>query len=441
MNDNSNNPKNRALSLIRTISSTAMRAGNEALRKKLNKVGENESFTSEAALRLVKGLDELKGAAMKVGQLLSMADESVLPAGWKNALSKLQSQATAKEWIHIEPILLSEFGNLNEFSYIDPIAVHAASIGQVHKAVLKDGTNVAIKVQYPNLEKSVKSDLQNMKKIFKIANLMPNMDNYDKVFAAVERLFLQELDFIREKNYYDTYYEKFKYNQNIIIPKTISQYSTNNILVTEWIEAESLQEWLDKNSHNMHADPEIIKQRDKLGTLLLELVFTEIFQLKHIQSDPNPANFLVTKNGDLVLLDFGATQELSLELVQDYSKLTLAALEKNQFELIKIARKMGFLNRTDPHEARESFIKVMKIVIEPFLSESYSWQNCNQMKKINLESLNFMRITKFRTPSPEMIYINRRLGGNLLILEKLGATIFAKDILSNILNKNKDSLC
>ncbi len=436
-----NSPKNRALSLIRTISSTAIRAGNEALKRKLNKHGETDSFMSDAALRLVKGLDDLKGAAMKVGQLLSMVDENILPPGWKDALSKLQSQATAKDWSFIEPILLKEFGNLDEFLYIIPQAVHAASIGQVHKACLKDGTIVAIKVQYPDLEKSVKSDLQNMKKIVKIANFMPNMDNYDQVFDAVELLFMQELDFIREKNYYDIYLERFKNNPNIIVPKTIQKYSTRNILTTEWIEAESLQQWLNKYSTTMHTDPELIKKRDKLGTILLELVFTEIFHLKHIQSDPNPANFLVTQDADLALLDFGATQELHPELIQNYSKLTQAALEKNQFELIKTAKKMGFLNRGDPHEARESFIKVMDIAIEPFQTNFYSWKNCHQLKRTNMESLNFMRYTKFRSPTPEMIFINRRLGGNLLIMEKLGATVFAKDILCRILNKNEAYLC
>lgn len=436
-----NSPKNRALSLIRTISSTAIRAGNEALKRKLNHSGQTDSFMSDAALRLVKGLDDLKGAAMKVGQLLSMVDDNILPPGWKDALSKLQSQATAKDWNFVEPILLKEFGNLDGFSYIDTKAIHAASIGQVHKACLKDGTSVAIKIQYPDLEKSVKSDLQNMKKIVKIANFMPNMDNYDQVFQAVEMLFIQELDFIREKNYYDIYFEKFKHNPNIIVPKTIPYYSTKNVLTTEWIEAESLQQWLNKHSQSMHTDPELIKKRDKLGAILLELVFIEIFHLKHIQSDPNPANFLVTQNADLALLDFGATQELNPELIQNYSKLTQAALEKNQPELIKTAKKMGFLNRGDSHEAKESFIKVIDIAIEPFLSNSYSWKDCHQLKRTHLESLNFMRHTKFRSPTPEMIFINRRLGGNLLIMEKLGATVFAKDILCRILNKKEAYLC
>ncbi|APJ04102.1 ABC1 kinase family protein [Silvanigrella aquatica] len=431
-----NSPKSRAFSLIKTLSSTALRAGNEALKRRLNKSDELDSFMSDAALRLVKGLDELKGAAMKVGQLLSMVDESILPPGWKSALSKLQSQATAKDWSYIEPIILKEFGNLDGFSFIEKEAVHAASIGQVHKAQLKDGTFVALKVQYPGLEKSVKSDLKNMKKLINIANFMPNMDNYDHVFDAVEMLFIQELDFIREKNYYDFYYEKFKNNKNIIIPKTIPEFCTKNVLTTQWIDAECLQLWLNKNAKDIHTNPLLIEKRDKLGALLLEVVFTEIFQLNHIQSDPNPGNFLVTENADLVLLDFGATQELSSELIQNYSDLTLSAIQKNKFEIVKAAKKMGFLSRGDQPEAKESFLRAMDIAIEPFLNEKYSWKDANQLKRTHAESVDFMRSTKFRAPSPEVLFINRRLAGNLLIMESLGATVFAREILNRILNIN-----
>lgn len=433
-----NTPKNRTLSLIRTLGSTALKAGNEVLKRKISQSIEDNTFISDAAVRLAKGLDDLKGAAMKAGQLLSMVDESILPPGWKDALAKLQSHATAKDWSFIEPILLQEFGSLEDFEFIEHQAIHAASIGQVHKGRLKDGTSVAVKVQYPNLEASVKSDLKSMKKVIKIANLIPNLANYDAVFDAVEHLFMQELDFIREKNYYNLYHERFKSHPNIIVPKTIDQYCTKHVLVTEWVEAESLQDWLTKNSQEMHSSPDIMQQRDKLGQILLDLVFTEIFELHHIQSDPNPANFLVTSNADLVLLDFGATQKLSDDTIENYTKLTQAAFEKKHFELTRFAKKMGFLTREDPPETQDSFIKIMEIVMEPFQAESYSWKNCHQLKRINSESLSYMKLTKFRAPTSEIIFINRRLGGNLIIMEKLGATVCTKNVMCRILQKNKE---
>ncbi|WP_186645185.1 ABC1 kinase family protein [Fluviispira vulneris] len=428
-----NSSKSRALSLIRTIGSTALKAGNEAIQKKLSKLSEGDSPISEAALRLVKGLDDLKGAAMKVGQILSMVDEKMLPPGWKEALSKLQANATAKDWSFIEPILLKAFGNLDDFEYIEERAVHAASIGQVHKARLKDGTYIALKVQYPNLEKSVKSDLQNMKRLINLANIMPNMANYDHTFEAVEKLFLEELDFIREKNFYELYKENFSNNPNIIVPKTISHLCRKNILATEWIQGENLQQWMTRNQSEMHSDIELIKKRDKIGFLLLDLVFKEIITFKHIQSDPNPGNFLITEDCKLVLLDFGATQKLSSDLIQNYAELCRVSLAEDKENIINVAVKMGFLFTDDSNEIKESFLRIMQLAMEPFIHESYSWRNCDMLKRINSESFHLMKLTKFRAPASEIIFMNRRLGGNLIMMEKLGATVFARELFVNIL--------
>ena len=177
--------KNRTFSLIKTLGSAAIKAGQETLKNKFN-IDTSSVFESKAAERLVAGLDELKGVTMKFGQILSMMDENILPKGWKNALSKLQSEATPKDWDYIEPILLEELKNLDDFLSIETTAVHAASVGQIHKAVLQNGQKVAVKIQYPNLEKSIKSDLSNMKKIVKLLNIMPNTSNYDDLFSSVE---------------------------------------------------------------------------------------------------------------------------------------------------------------------------------------------------------------------------------------------------------------
>lgn len=413
-----------------------MRAGNEALKNKLSKINQGESPISDAALRLVKGLDELKGAAMKAGQILSMVDESLLPPGWKDALVTLQSNATAKDWSFIEPILISELGSLNHFSEIEPKAVHAASIGQVHKARLLDGTEVALKVQYPNLEENVHSDLQNIKKLFKVANIIPNLSNYDQTFQAVEKLFYQELDFLREKEFYEFYKKKFAQNPDIIVPDTFPKLCTKRVLTTEWINGENLNHLMDKHGENLHTDPKLIQLRDKLGYLLLSLVFTEIIELKHIQSDPNPGNFLVTEDEKLVLLDFGATQELSAELVHNYALLCKWSLEENFEKTIEAAKKIGFIFESDSAETCKIFIDVMKIAMEPFYKESYSWKDCHLLKRINTESFHYMKQTKYRAPDSEVLFMNRRLGGNLLIMERLGPSIKARNLFKEILKND-----
>ncbi|MES2615989.1 MAG: AarF/ABC1/UbiB kinase family protein [Bdellovibrionota bacterium] len=424
------NSKQRVFSLLKTIGSTAVKAGNEALRKKLN-MSSDESFSvSHAAIRLTKGLDELKGAAMKVGQILSMMDEQLLPKGWKEALSKLQAEATPRPWQEIEPIIRAELGSLDDFSVIERESVHAASIAQVHCAYLKNGQKVAIKVQYPGLEKNIKSDLISMKRLIKLANIMPNMDNYDNLFIAAEEMFKQELDFEREKIFYDLYHKKFKNNPDIIIPKTITHLCTKRILVTEWIDGLNLQKWID-----LHEDK--TEERNKIGVLMFEVIFTEILLLNHIQSDPNPGNFLVSKDNKLVLLDFGATQVLGRDLVNSYVNLLQAGLKESRNEVLRHAKKLGFIETGDSDNIRDSFVKIFHLALEPFLVETYCWLNCSLTKRMNAETFLYMKLTKYRAPSGEILFMNRRLAGNLMLIEKLGSVFSAREIFLRILHIKK----
>jgi aarF domain-containing kinase len=436
--DRSTQSKQRAFSLLKTIGSTAMKAGKEALQKKLNMTEEDPFSVSSAALRLTKGLDELKGAAMKIGQIISMMDDELLPKGWKEALSKLQSEATARDWSEIEPILLNEWENLNAFSLIDKQSVHAASIAQVHSAFLKNGEKVALKVQYPNLEQNIKSDLISMQKLIKVANVMPNLANYDHLFVAAEEMFKQELDFEREKNFYESYYEKFASNPEIVVPKTIPSLCTKKILVTQWIEGINLQKWIDQFDTLEIENKEEI--RNKIGALLLEVIFTEILLFEHIQSDPNPGNFLITKDNKLALLDFGATQRLQSQSVTNYMHLCLAGIENNRADLFRYAKKLGFLLTGDSDEVRQSFLTILQIALEPFHSEHYSWKNSTLSKRLNSESLTFMKLTRFRAPSGEILFMNRRLAGNLMMMEKLGPAFNARSIFLKLL-KERETQC
>jgi aarF domain-containing kinase len=443
--------QSRVFSFVRTLGSTALRAGAEALKKKWSASQQGQDAVSQAALRFAQGLDELKGAAMKAGQLLSMIDEHLLPPGWKNALTKLQSQATAWDWQTISPVLEKEWGHFEDFLDIDPQAVHAASIGQVHKGCLKEGTFVAIKIQYPGLAENMNADLKSLKKIFKIANILPQTASYDNAFGALKKLFIQELDFIREMNFYQLYFRAFEHHQHITVPNTIPKLCTPKVLVTTWSEGLTLQKWLEQNcaetSENQDtkafaSNASRERQRNQIASLLLEVIFTEIFCLELIQSDPNPSNFLIMcdrggRSIRLTLLDFGATQKLSSHTVDNYLELCRAAQQKNEQGMIKFGTHLEILHPQDCEETKKSFLKMMQIASEPFIQKQYCWRQAQQLSRIHKESLNFMKLTKFRPPQAEILFINRRLGGNLLILEKLGATLSAQNVLLPFFNRKR----
>lgn len=407
-----------------------MRAGSEKIKRTLAGTPAEEFLESAAALRLARGLDDLKGAAMKMGQLLSLADDSVLPKPWRDALSRLQSNATSRPWNEIKPLIENALQGPWPFASIDETAIHAASIGQVHRAQLHDGTRVAVKVRYPGLEASVRSDLENIRRVLLLANVLPAKANYDELFARVESLFLQELNFAKERDFYIYYREKLKSFDSLIVPEVFPELCNESLLVTQWIEGINLKDWMSlEGAPNVKQEKEIL--RDQLGLSMLELLFFEIFENGFIQSDPNPANFLVTPSGKLCLLDFGATEELSLTLRENYRDLCLACLSGSKKDIIQVAEKMKLLFATDSEEARDSFVQMMAVTCEPFTHNYFSWKQCQLTKRLKDKILSFAKATLLRPPPAELMFLNRRILGTQMLLENLGPTVRAREVILN----------
>jgi aarF domain-containing kinase len=420
--------RKRALSLLRTLGSTAVRAGGEKLKRTLAGTPAEGILESAAALRLAQGLDDLKGAAMKVGQMLSLADESVIPKAWRDALSRLQSSASARPWNEIKPVIEGALGGAWPFAEIEEIAIHAASIGQVHRAVLTDGRRVAVKIRYPGLEHSVRSDLENMRKVLLLANILPAKANLDEIFERVETLFLQELNFLQEKKFYQLYAKRFENSSDIVIPEIVDQLSNENILVSSWIEGVNLKDWMTANSAP-DVPAHLAATRDNIGRIMLDLLFFEIFENGFIQSDPNPGNFLVTPEGKLCLLDFGATEELSPTLRSNYRDLSESCIFGTKDEIIDVAVRMGLIISSDNSDARDSFVQMMAITCEPFVHNVFSWNDCQLTRRLRDKIFAFAKATALRPPPAELMFLNRRILGTQMLMESLGPTVKAREVI------------
>lgn len=430
-----NEPHKRALSLLRTLGSTAVRAGSEKIKQKIMGAPTTEGVLfSAAALRLAEGLDELKGAAMKMGQMLSLADDSVLPKPWRDALARLQSGATSRPWHEIKPVIQDALRGQWPFAEIDEAAIHAASIGQVHVARLSDGTKVAVKIRYPGLEHSVRSDLENIRRVLLIANILPAKANYDELFARVESLFLQELNFHEEMKFYQFYSKSFADSADIIIPHVYEEFSNEDILITQWIEGINLKDWVNQCT-GPQLTPELAHTRDQIGRMMLDLLFFEIFDNGFIQSDPNPANFLVTPEGRLCLLDFGATEELSSSLRTNYKELSRACLLGTKAEVLEVAQRMQLILDSDNDAARDAFVQMMALTCEPFIHNSFQWKDCQLTRRLKEKVLSFAKATLLRPPPAELMFLNRRILGTQMLLENLGPTVHARDIILTHLNR------
>ena len=379
-----------------------------------------------------EGLDELKGAAMKMGQMLSMFDDGdLLPKGWGEALSQLQSSATPRPWKEILPLLEQALPGLDAFDHIDEEAVHSASIGQVHRGWLKNGQAVAVKVRYPYMEEFIASDITMMKRAFMVAKVLPASKGLDDIADTVEALFLQELDFAKEREYYEFYYQHFRDYSDYRVPQVIPEACTPTVLTTEWIDGENLIQWINRHEHL--DDPVTQEKRNALGQKIFELMFIEMFKLHRIQSDPNPANFLVTPDEKLVLLDFGATEVLSDSLVEHYRNLCQTLMDGTPDEIEAVCMQMGMILEEDKPAAKEAFREMMALIARPFWQENFRWKDHRLAKEAYDAGRRFSLATHLRPPPANIVFLNRRATGNELILERLGPILTPKNFLPALL--------
>lgn len=421
----------RNLSLIRTVGSTAVRATGEALKKKISGA---DPDLSNAAQRLVRGLDELKGAAMKVGQMLSL-EKGMLPPAWQEALSILQSRSTAQPFAVIEPQLRKSLGSLDAFSSIEETACHAASMSQVHKAILrKDGRHVAIKVRYPNLEMHIRDDLQSIKMILKVAGVV-RKEEVNRILKKVEDVFHREMDFLYEREQLKQFADLLAAEPEYRVAKPIHDLCREDLLVTDWLDGQNIDEWL-KSAQRSGSE------RNRLGAQLVRLILLEVFQFRLIQSDPNPGNFLVLPDGRLGLIDFGAALSLPKSLIDPYRGLACASLDGKRSDVVRFGRSVGYLEESDSNEAEESFIRLMEFVSEPFAPETYSWAGSPSdtegtgeqtlSRRIKEESLRYARHTLLRPPPEDLIFLNRKILGLELFLESLKPNVAARALFEEL---------
>ena len=424
---------NRNYNLFRTLSSTAARVAGESVLRKLNLPSE-----TKAALRLTDGLDELKGLSMKFGQMVSLLpDEEILPRGWREELQRLQNSATPMPWNEIEPLLRKELPNyLDHFSEIDPHAVHSASIGQVHQGRLRNGIRVAVKIQYPGIEDSLESDLELMRGFLQVLKIFPNEARIDELLETVRQGFLQELDFEREGRFYELYYRAFAKETGILIPALVPSCCTKKLLTTHWMDGITLDDWIQAHGESSIG---VFDRRNDLGYRFQKIFLKELFEMGVVQTDPNPANFLVTPDEELVLLDFGSAQLLPHRIVEGFRHLVRSSLCRNYREIERAGLELGFLHKEDSAHARTAFLKVIDIISETFLPKDYDWQQCGIAKRVHDETIHFTTSTRFRPPPPEVVFLNRRILGNQLIMEKLKPRLAFRSLVQEYLDLHPTS--
>lgn len=267
----------------------------------------------------VDTLKNLRGAAMKFGQLLSLDETVILSPDLAAIFAQLQSSGYSMTPSQLKKVLNHNWGDdwLKHFKYFDVRPFAAASIGQVHKATLKSGEVVAIKVQFPGVKQSIDSDLATLKFIMKTSGMLPENFPLEHYLSQCGDLLKRETNYELEAENINLFSGFLNGSKVIHVPKVYNKLSTDQTLTMSFLEGREL-------SNIMEFDQSV---RDEISLNLIELLFNEIFNFKMVQTDPNLANFLLTRGGkSICILDFGACCRVSEDTHRLYKELLSVAL-------------------------------------------------------------------------------------------------------------------
>ena len=364
-------PRSGAVRSAKMVSIPLGLAGRGALGLGRQLVGQSSSVVlaeiqEKTAEQLFKVLGELKGGAMKFGQALSVF-EAALPENiakpYRETLTKLQESAPPLPTRVVHKVLAKELGEnwRDNFASFEDKATASASIGQVHKAVWKDGRQVAVKIQYPGAAEALIADLNQIQRFSKIFQLvLPGLD-MKPLLEELRARIIEEVDYMYEAEAQRTYAAAYDGDPDIAIPKVVM--ASDKVLVSEWLEGKPLSQVIKDGTQ---------AERNNAGIKLARFHFTSPIRAGLLHADPHPGNFRVLADGRLGVLDFGACNRLPNGFPEPFKNLLKNALDDDAQKLYEGFKKDGFILpevNVDPNMVLEFLVPL----VEPLRTETFRY--------------------------------------------------------------------
>jgi aarF domain-containing kinase len=386
----------------------------------------SQSISDRNAERLAEALCRMRGAALKLGQMLSLHDADSLPPALSKALERVRQGADYMPRHQLEEQMVKQLGpswkeNFSEFIDI-PIA--AASIGQVHRGRLIDGTEVAIKIQYPGVAESIESDLQNLKRLVNMTNILPPGLFIDQIIRVASQELAAECDYLSEAahqiKYRDLVLADPILSKHVNVPIVYPALSTSRVLTTALVPGISIEK--------AAAYPQAVRNAIARTTLITTI--RELFDWRLVQSDPNYANYLYDDPNRVInMIDFGAAREYNKSFMDGYLKLVWAAANRDKDTLVQVSKDLGFLTGDESIEMIHAHAETGLVVGEPFLKhEAYDFAASNLSGRISRYGGTFLKY-RLTAPPTETYSLHRKLAGAFLLCIRLKAKIPCRDIL------------
>ncbi|WP_041053568.1 ABC1 kinase family protein [Vibrio owensii] len=412
-------------SLATRVAGNVIAEGTKQIAKGNKPKAKDLLLTPQNIARLTDQLAHLRGAAMKLGQMLSMDAGDVLEPELADILSRLRSNADPMPAKQLNGVMEGSLGANWKAEFLSfnfkPIA--SASIGQVHQAYSDAGDNLAVKVQYPGIRKSIDSDVDNVGTLLKVVGLIPESVDYKGLLEEAKKQLHDEADYAREAQFAIRYHDALKEHPHFVVPKIHTESCSDSVLAMEFIDGSPIEQI-------EHYDQ---STRDFVMHSLLELLFRELFEFKMVQTDPNFANYLYIENTRQIgLLDFGATREYSERFSTGYRQAFASVVNNDEQGLNEALEQIGFFSQTILPDQRQAILDLVKMACEPMLvDEPYDFKASGLAQKLReAGTILSMEQEYWHTPPADALFLHRKIGGMYLLAARIGAKVNIRQLVS-----------
>ncbi len=422
----------------------AQSAGNMFSTKE-HRTQRQKDILSRQAHYLADEIGKLKGSIVKIGQMMALYGEHFLPVEVTEALHTLEDDTTALEWTTIYEELEDELGPERlALLEIEEEPLGAASIGQVHKAVIKaTGEEICLKIQYPGVAEAVDSDLGAVETLLRMLKIVPITEEFKTWFQEIREMMYREVDYEHERDKTKLFHQRLADDPRFIVPRIYDQFCSKRVIAT------SYEGGLDIDAPETKALPQA--RRNRICRNALELCWKEVFEWGEMQTDPNFGNYFV-RLGDgedepdrVVLIDFGAVREFSPATLEPGRQIVRAAYLHDEEMLLQGLESLRLFRPETPQSAKRGLVQLCFMAIEPFadpekfpppdflLTENneYKWAESNLPARLSMKAgLSAASANRhFTIPPRELMFLVRKIMGAYTFMSVLGAELKGCEIL------------
>lgn len=391
---------------------------------KEKKDAKRQQFIKEQAEYLVSEIGKLKGSVVKIGQMMALYGEHILPPEITEALHSLNDSTSAISWSQLQPHVQQVLGAHFDDLIINPEPLGTASLAQVHKAIRKsDGLELVLKIQYPGVAEAIDSDLKLFKSLIKMTNVVPQTREFEEWFTEIQQMLHKEVDYVCEAETTQRFYNRLKSDNRYIVPQIIQPYCSEKLI------AMTYEAGVPVNSSAIINLPQA--RKNNLGEAALEIVINELFDWGEMQTDPNFGNYLIrlaeneTDTDKIILLDFGAMRVFDDKLLTLAKGFMTAGNQNDKSAMLNAMQGYEFFANL-PDKPKNDMADTFLLATEPFRlpnkdanyptklldeNNNYIWADSNLHNRITSFVAKVAKSKYFAVPPKEFMFISRKFIG------------------------------